>query len=164
MVRPGEGIRERLDINSVVREVVGFTSDQVRRSGVLLRFELQDDPPSVTVDRVQLQQVLLNLVMNAIEAMLEGRSHSRDLLIRTEKQASGNILVQVADSGAGINPRNSNRIFEPFYTTKANGIGMGLTISRSIIEAHGGRLWLAETKGGSTFCFTLPIDRERRRG
>jgi C4-dicarboxylate-specific signal transduction histidine kinase len=164
LVRSGKGTRERLDINSVVQEVIAWSNDKLQRSGVILQLKLQDDPPPVIVDRVQLQQVILNLVMNAIEAMLEVSESSRVLWIRTEKQVLGDLLVQVADSGPGIDPKHSSRIFEPFYTTKANGIGMGLTISRSIIEAHGGRLWVAKTERGSTFCFTLPIDRERRRG
>lgn len=164
LVGPGEGLRERLDINSVVQEVIAWTNDKVERSGVLLRLKLQQDPPPVTADRVQLQQVMLNLLMNAIEAMLEVSQYSRVLWIRTEKQVLGNLLVQVADSGTGIDPKHSKRIFEPFYTTKTNGIGMGLTISRSIIEAHGGRLWVAKTECGSTFCFTLPVEQERHRG
>jgi len=164
LVRPGTGTRERLDINSVVQEVVAWSNDKLQRSGVSLRLKLQDDPPPVTADRVQLQQVILNLVMNAIEAMLEVSESSRVLWIRTEKQFLADLLVKVTDSGAGIDPKHSGRIFEPFYTTKANGIGMGLTISHSIIEAHGGRLWVANGERGSTFCFTLPIDRERRRG
>jgi signal transduction histidine kinase len=157
--RPGEGIRERLDINNVVHEVVAWTNDKLQRSGVLCRLKLQPDPPPIMADRVQLQQVILNLIVNAIEAMLEVSQYARVLWVRTERQALGNLLVQVADSGVGIDPKHAGRIFEPFYTTKTNGIGMGLTISRSIIEAHGGRLWVANTECGSTFCFTLPIDR-----
>jgi signal transduction histidine kinase len=164
LVRPGKGTRERLDINSVVQEVVAWSNDKLQRSGVSLLLKLQDNPPPVTADRVQLQQVILNLVMNAIEAMLEVSESSRVLWVRTEKQFLGDLLVQVTDSGAGIDPKHSGRIFEPFYTTKANGIGMGLTISRSIIEAHGGRLWVAKAERGSTFCFTLPTNREGRRG
>jgi len=164
LVRPGDGIRERLDINSVVQEVIAWTNDKLQRSDVLVRLELQQDPPLVTVDRVQMQQVILNLVMNAIESMLDVNQSSRVLCIRTEKEVFGDLLVQVIDSGPGIDPKHSSRIFEPFYTTKANGIGMGLTISRSIIEAHGGRLWVAKTEHGSAFYFTLPIDRKRRRG
>jgi signal transduction histidine kinase len=102
--------------------------------------------------------------MNAIESMLEVGASSRVLWIRTEKRLLGDLLVQVTDSGVGIDPKLSSRIFEPFYTTKANGIGMGLSISRSIIEAHGGRLWLSDAECGSTFCLTLPTDREARRG
>jgi C4-dicarboxylate-specific signal transduction histidine kinase len=164
LLRPGDGIRERLDINSVVQEVIVWTNDKLQRSDVLVRLELQPDPPPVTVDRVQLQQVILNLVMNAIEAMLEVNQHPRVLCMRTERQVLGKLLVQIADSGAGIDLKHSSQIFEPFFTTKTNGIGMGLTISRSIIEAHGGRLWVAKSECGSTFCFTLPIDRERQRG
>jgi C4-dicarboxylate-specific signal transduction histidine kinase len=162
LVRPGDGIREHLDINHVVQEVVTWTNDKLQRSGALCRLKLQPDPPPIVADRVQLQQVILNLIINAIEAMLEVSQYSRVLWIRTERQALGNLLVQVADSGVGIDPKHSQRIFEPFYTTKTNGIGMGLTISRSIIEAHGGRLWVAKTECGSTFCFTLPIDREKK--
>jgi C4-dicarboxylate-specific signal transduction histidine kinase len=164
LVRPGEGLRERLDINNLVKEVIGWSLDKLQRGGVSLRIELQEDPPLVTVDRVQLQQVILNLVMNAIESMTEVNQSSRVLRIRTEKQYLGDLLIQVADSGAGIDPKNSGRIFEPFFTTKTNGIGMGLTISRSIIEAHGGRLWLSNTERGTTFCFSLPVAKEARRG
>ena len=163
LVRPGDGTRDSLDINGVVQEVITWSNDKLRRSGVQLRLKLQENPPPVTVDRVQLQQVILNLVMNSIEAMCEVSQDSRVLWIRTERQVFGDLLVQIADSGSGIDLKHSSRIFEPFFTTKTNGIGMGLTISRSIIEAHGGRLWVAKSECGSTFCFTLPIDRERRR-
>ena len=164
LVGASEGTRERLDINGVVQEVIGWSTDKLTRSSVALRLSLQEDLPAVVVDRVQLQQVILNLVMNAIESMLEVGQSSRVLWIRTEKRVLGDLLIQVADSGVGIGPKLSDRIFEPFYTTKANGIGMGLSISRSIIEAHGGRLWLSKAECGSTFCFTLPTDRETRRG
>ena len=164
LVGASEGTRERLDINGVVQEVIGWSKDKLTRSSVSLRLELQEDLPPVMVDRVQLQQVILNLVMNAIESMLEVGQSSRVLWIRTEKRLLGDLVIQVADSGVGIDPKLSNRIFDPFFTTKANGIGMGLSISRSIIEAHGGRLWLSKAECGSTFCFTLPTDREARHG
>jgi C4-dicarboxylate-specific signal transduction histidine kinase len=164
LVGANGGTRERLDINGVVQEVIGWSDDKLTRSTVSLRLKLQEDLPPVVVDRVQLQQVVLNLVVNAIEAMLEVGQSSRVLSILTEKRSLGDILIQVADSGVGIGPKVSDRIFEPFYTTKANGIGMGLSISRSIIEAHGGRLWLSKAECGSTFCFTLPTEREARRG
>jgi len=164
LVGASQGTRERLDINGVVQEVIGWSNDKLVRSTVSLQLMLQEDLPPVKVDRVQLQQVILNLVMNAIESMLEVGLSSRVLWIRTEKRPLGDLLIQVADSGVGIDPKLSSRIFEPFYTTKANGIGMGLSISRSIIEAHGGRLWLSNADCGSTFCFTLPRDREARRG
>ena len=164
LVGASKGTRERLDINGVVQEVIGWSNDKLVRSSVSLQLNLQEDLPPVKVDRVQLQQVILNLVMNAIESMLEVGLSSRVLWIQTEKRSLGDLLIQVADSGVGIDPKLSSRIFEPFYTTKANGIGMGLSISRSIIEAHGGRLWLSNADCGSTFCFTLPRDREARRG
>jgi C4-dicarboxylate-specific signal transduction histidine kinase len=164
LVGASQGTRERLDINGVVQEVIGWSNDKLVRSSVSLQLELQEDLPPVKVDRVQLQQVILNLVMNAIESMLEVGLSSRVLWIQTEKRPLGDLLIQVADSGVGIDPKFSSRIFEPFYTTKANGIGMGLSISRSIIEAHGGRLWLSNADCGSTFCFTLPRYREARRG
>lgn len=164
LVGASQGTRERLDINGVVQEVIGWSNDKLARSSVSLQLKLQEDLPPVKVDRVQLQQVILNLLMNAIESMLEVGLSSRVLWIQTEKRLLGDLLIQVADSGVGIDPKLSSRIFEPFYTTKANGIGMGLSISRSIIEAHGGRLWLSNAECGSTFCFTLPTDREARRG
>jgi signal transduction histidine kinase len=115
--------------------------------------------PSVVVDRVLLQQVILNLMTNAVEAMRAVSDQVRLLRIRTEEDPSGGIVVLVQDSGVGLNPKHSSQMFEAFYTTKLEGIGMGLTISRSIIEAHGGRLWaVANDAPGSTFCFTLPID------
>jgi C4-dicarboxylate-specific signal transduction histidine kinase len=106
---------------------------------------------------VQLQQVLINLVVNAIEAMRTSTDRPRELQIRLEKQARG-IVVQVQDSGPGIAPELADRIFEPFFTTKTEGIGMGLSISRSIIESHGGQLSIAPASQGAVFQFTLPID------
>jgi len=159
LLRRGEGLRERLDINEVIKEVVVLSQVELRRNGVSLETNLPEDLPPVVVDRVLVQQVIMNLIMNAIEAMRAVRDRASALCIRIEKQLSGNIVVSVEDSGVGLNPNDSARMFEAFYTTKAEGIGMGLTISRSIIEAHGGRLWAVANDGpGSTFCFTLPID------
>jgi C4-dicarboxylate-specific signal transduction histidine kinase len=158
LLRRGERLRERLDINDVVREVIFLFVGELRRNGVSLETDLHGNLPQVVIDRVLLQQVILNLIMNAIEAMRAIRDQTRVLRIRTEEQPSGNIVVLVQDSGAGVDPEYSSRVFEAFYTTKTEGIGMGLTISRSIIEAHGGRLWAVANGGpGSTFCFTLPI-------
>ena len=159
LLRRGERLRERLDINDVVREVIALLDGELRRNGVSLRTDLPGNLPPVVVDRVLLQQVILNLIMNAIEAMRAVSDRARVLCIRTEEQSSGSIVVLVQDSGVGLDPKQLNRMFEPFYTTKVQGIGMGLTISRSIIEAHGGRLWAVANDGpGSTFCFTVPID------
>jgi len=159
LLRRGERLRERLDINDVVREVIALLDGELRRNGVSLGTNLPEDLPPVVVDRVLLQQVILNLMMNAIEAVRAMSDRTRVLRIRTEEQPSDNIAVLVQDSGVGVDPEHSSRMFEAFYTTKVEGVGMGLTISRSIIEAHGGRLWAVANDGpGSTFCFTLPID------
>jgi len=159
LLRRGERVRERLDINEVIREVIALMDGELRRNGASLRTEMPRELPPVVVDRVLLQQVILNLVMNAIEAMRAVSDRARVLCIRTQEQHSGSIVVFVEDSGVGIDPEHLSRMFEAFYTTKVQGIGMGLTISRSIIEAHGGRLWaVANDERGSTFCFTLPID------
>jgi C4-dicarboxylate-specific signal transduction histidine kinase len=162
LLRRGERSRERLDINDVIREVVALLDGELHRSGTALRTETPGNLPPVVVDRVLLQQVIMNLIMNAMEAMRIPSDRARILRIRTEKQPSDSIVVLVQDSGVGLDPKHSSRMFEPFYTTKVEGIGMGLTISRSIIEAHGGRLWaLANDGPGSTFCFSLPTDPER---
>jgi len=159
LLRRGERLRERLDINDVVREVIALLDGELRRNGVSLGTNLPEDLPPVVVDRVLLQQVILNLMMNAIEAVRAISDRTRVLRIRTEEQPSDNIAVLVQDSGVGVDPEHSSRMFEAFYTTKVEGLGMGLTISRSIIEAHGGRLWAVANAGpGSTFSFTLPID------
>jgi len=159
LLRRGERVRERLDINDVIREVIALMDGELRRNGASLRTEMPRELPPVVVDRVLLQQVILNLVMNAIEAMRAVSDRARVLCIRTQEQHSGSIVVFVEDSGVGIDPEHLSRMFVAFYTTKVQGIGMGLTISRSIIEAHGGRLWaVANDERGSTFCFTLPID------
>jgi signal transduction histidine kinase len=151
-----------LDISDVIREIIALSDGELRRNGVSLETDLPEGLPPVVVDRVMLQQVILNLIMNAIESMRAIRDRSRVLRIRTEEQPSGSIVVFVQDSGVGLDPEHSSRMFEPFYTTKVEGVGMGLTISRSIIEAHGGRLWaLANNGPGSSFCFTLPMDKPR---
>jgi C4-dicarboxylate-specific signal transduction histidine kinase len=161
LLRRGERLRESLDINEVIREVLSLSDGELRRNGISMRIEMQQNLPPATIDRVLLQQVLLNLIMNAMDAMRRISDRTRVLSIRTEEHASGTITVFVQDSGTGIDSDNLSRIFETFFTTKREGIGMGLTISRSIIEAHGGRLWAVANDGpGSTFCFTLPIEKE----
>ena len=148
-----------LDINETIQDVLAVTNNEVRRSGVWLRPELAAGLPPVRGDRVQLQQVILNLVLNGIEAMRAVRDRQRLLLIRSKPHESGEVLVAVQDSGIGLDPESMERLFEPFYTTKPEGMGMGLSISRSIIEAHGGRLWARVNDGlGATFQFTLPTD------
>jgi C4-dicarboxylate-specific signal transduction histidine kinase len=148
-----------LDVNDVIREVIALAQGEVRRSRASLTAELADGLPPVLADRVQLQQVVLNLIINGIEAMSAVTGRSRHLLVRTRRDESGGVMVSVQDSGTGIEAQNIARLFDAFYTTKASGMGMGLSISRSIIEAHGGRLWAEANSGdGATFQFTLPAD------
>jgi C4-dicarboxylate-specific signal transduction histidine kinase len=158
LLRQGERLRERLNVNDVVREVIALSEGELRRNEVSWGTDLPGKLPSVVADRILLQQVILNLIINAIEAVRAVSDRTRVLRIRTEEQPPSNIVVLVQDSGVGLDPEHSSRMFEAFYTTKVEGVGMGLTISRSIIEAHGGRLWAIANDGpGSTFCFTLPI-------
>src|SRR5215467_11995714 len=164
LLRKTDMEKERLDMNDAIREVVALAQGEMRRTGVALRAELQGDLPRVLADRVQLQQVILNLLMNGIEAMTAVTDRSRDLLIRSCQHESDKVLVAVQDSGMGLDPRNMERIFDAFYTTKAQGMGMGLAISRSIVENHGGRLWAVPNDGpGATFQFTLHVDSNHER-
>ncbi len=144
-----------LDINEVIQEAVVLVHGEVTRNQVSLRTDLAADLPRVFGDRVQLQQVLINLVLNGIDAMRTLTDRPRELLIKSAKHPDG-VLVQVQDSGTGLDPQQADRIFEPFFTTKPQGIGMGLSISRSIVESHGGRLWAESGSKGALFQFTLP--------
>jgi PAS domain S-box-containing protein len=148
--------KERLNMNEAIREVVAFAQDEVRRNRVSLRIELADDLSPVWGDRVQLQQVVLNLVMNGIEAMSRVEERPRELIIRTQNDDAGQVQVTVQDSGTGLDPQSRERMFEAFYTTKHGGMGMGLSISRSIIQNHGGRLWAVANEGpGISLQFTI---------
>jgi signal transduction histidine kinase len=150
--------REGLEINEVVLQIIGLTRNEMSNNGVSLRMRLTDGLPSIWGDRVQLQQVILNLIMNAIEALSEVGERSRELLVSTSKADSDSVLVAVSDTGPGLPPANLARVFEPFYTTKPSGLGMGLSICRSIVEAHGGRLWATPNQPhGAVFCMMLPI-------
>jgi PAS domain S-box-containing protein len=156
--------KEWLDINETIREVIALARSEVQRSGVVLETRLSDDVhylPLVLADRIQLQQVILNLIVNAIEAMSETVDGERDLLVRSAIVESRRVLVAVRDSGPGLDPKSLEHLFDAFYTTKPQGMGMGLAISRSIIEALGGKLWAsANQDGGATFQFTLPTGGE----
>ena len=144
-------------MNEAIEEVVILTQSEVRRNKVALRMELASDLPSVMGDRVQLQQVVVNLILNAIEAMSPAEVRERDIIIRTQRGEGNEVRVAVQDSGIGIDPQSAERIFDAFHTTKPGGLGMGLSISRSIVASHGGRLWAASNEGpGATFQFTLP--------
>ncbi|HJQ23794.1 MAG TPA: ATP-binding protein [Blastocatellia bacterium] len=148
-----------LDINDAIREVIALAQSEARRKAASLTADLTDGLPPVLADRVQLQQVVLNLIINGIEAMSSVTGRSRQLLVRTQSDGSSGVMVAVQDSGTGIAAQNLARLFDAFYTTKADGMGMGLSISRSIIEAHGGKLWAEASSGhGATFRFTLPAD------
>jgi C4-dicarboxylate-specific signal transduction histidine kinase len=149
-----------LDLNEVVREAIALANHEVREKRVVLRTELAADLPPVCGDRIQLEQVLLNLIMNGIEAMSEITERTRELVIRSGSDAEDKVLITVQDCGTGIAPQQAKRIFTAFYTTKPGGMGMGLAICRAIIEAHEGRLWVVPNAGpGATFQFTLPSDR-----
>jgi PAS domain S-box-containing protein len=148
--------KDRLDLNEVIEEVVILTQSEARRNKVVLRKELAADLPPAWGDRVQLQQVLFNLILNAIEAMASVDDRERVLLVTTQRDEASQVRVTVQDSGIGFDAQNAERIFNAFHTTKASGMGMGLSISRSIVESHGGRLWATLNDGpGATFQFTI---------
>jgi signal transduction histidine kinase len=173
--------KEPVDMNEVIQEVLAVTKSELQRNRISLRTELATDLPMVTGDKIQLQQVMLNLVINAIEAMSGVSDGSRELCVSSKMcvgisgQGEGNsfvddpltgspsasVLVAVRDSGPGLDSAQLQRVFETYYTTKPQGMGMGLPISRSIIEAHGGRLWAkTNTQRGALFEFALPIESE----
>jgi C4-dicarboxylate-specific signal transduction histidine kinase len=159
LIGRGEPIKETLDLNQVIREVLSLLEDKFRRDGISLRIEIMAGLPQALGDRVLLQQVILNLVLNALDAMRPIDDRPKVLRISATRSV-GDIVVLIGDSGPGLEPEHLSRIFEAFYTTKIDGIGMGLTISRSIIEDHGGRLWAVANDGpGTSFCFALPIER-----
>jgi PAS domain S-box-containing protein len=148
--------REVVDLNEIIREMMRLLHSEATQFAVSLRTELAADLPQVMGDRVQLQQVLMNLIMNSIDAMkdVEGR---RQLTIQSQRGENGEVLISVSDTGVGLPPQQADNIFNAFFTTKPHGTGMGLRISRSIIESHGGRLWAADNSPrGATFHFTLP--------
>jgi PAS domain S-box-containing protein len=148
---------ETMDLNEAAREVAALLLSEIQRNGVVLRYELADDLPPVVGDRIQLQQVILNLLRNAADAMSAIDDRPRDLLIRTERDGGNEIRLSVKDSGVGLTLQAADKIFGAFYTTKTDGMGIGLSISRSIIEAHQGRLWATPNDGpGSTFSFAIP--------
>jgi signal transduction histidine kinase len=148
-----------LDLNEVVREVIVLTHSEALKTGVSVKTQFADGLSLIVGDRVQLQQVALNLVVNAIQAMASVADGVRDLLITTARTEANFVLVRVADSGPGLDPQTLEHAFDPYYTTKPDGLGMGLAICRSIIDAHNGRLWAsANQPRGAVFQFTLPAD------
>jgi len=156
LVKKGPPRKDILEINEVVLEVIGLTRREMAKNGVSVQTQLMESLPAIRGDRVQLQQAILNLLINAIEAMSGMSEGPRELLISTAKSDAG-VLVAVRDSGPGLPSESAERLFESFYTTKSSGLGMGLSICRSIIDAHGGRLWAtANVPQGAVFQFTLP--------
>jgi signal transduction histidine kinase len=153
--------RTAIDLDKLIREVANLTRWEMNRRGILVKLELADKLPSVMGDRVQLQQVILNLMTNAADAMENVASDRNELIIRSAEDETGNVVVSVKDCGVGIDAPNSKRLFDSFFTTKSDGMGMGLAICKSITEAHGGTIWASpNADGGSTFQFTLPAMRE----
>jgi signal transduction histidine kinase len=158
LVRKSEAQMVPLSLNEIVSETLNVLHHELLRYGVTVRLELSSTLPLVFGDRIQLQQVLLNLLMNSLEAMESITDGLRELSIRTERDGAKSALVTVADGGIGISPDKASGIFEAFVTTKATGLGMGLSISRSIVQAHGGRLWVSSNEPrGAIMQFTLPL-------
>jgi PAS domain S-box-containing protein len=157
LVRKAPPRKDQLDINEVIREVIALTRSELHRTGTLLQTQLAHGLPLVPGDRVQLQQVMLNLILNAVEAMSGSDEGSRELLISAEADGANGVRIAVRDWGPGLEPESLDRLFDAFYTTKPDGMGMGLSICRSIIEAHGGRVWATtNVPQGAAFQFTLP--------
>jgi signal transduction histidine kinase len=148
---------ESVDLNDATREVIALSSSELQRSRVTLRHEFADDLPTVTGDRVQLQQVILNLLRNASDAMSGVEDRPRQLLVRTEREDGDRVRVTVRDAGVGVDCQSMDNLFDAFYTTKSGGMGIGLSLSRSIVERHHGRLWAEPNDGpGATFSFSIP--------
>jgi signal transduction histidine kinase len=155
--------REIFDVSEIIRETVGLLRGEAGRYNISVRTELAADLPQIVGDRVQLQQVAMNLIVNSIEAMKDVDGMRR-MAIRSQRAENEQILVSVSDTGLGVPPQLAEQIFDPFFTTKPRGTGMGLRISRSIVESHGGRLWVTGVPGrGATFQFTLPATASDRR-
>jgi C4-dicarboxylate-specific signal transduction histidine kinase len=147
-----------VDTRELIEEVLTFTRQRVEEHGVTVKVEVASDIPLVIGDSVQLQQVLVNLILNALEATGAARNSARELLVTSQCLETNEVVIAVHDSGTGIDPQYLDQLFRPFFTTKGTGLGMGLAISRSIVEAHGGRLWATSKEGqGATFQFSLPI-------
>lgn len=161
-VKKGEPRNDLVDLNEIIVEVFALAQNQARRSHVHLNRRLTNDLPLVPGDRVQLQQVILNLIVNGLEAIAKSKDGERELTVSSSQDEENNVSVAVSDSGEGLDPANVERVFDAFFTTKPDGMGMGLAISRTIIEAHGGKLWAgANSPKGTVFTFTLPMKSER---
>lgn len=160
LFKKGTSERELVDVNEVIQEMVVLLRGEAIRNSVLVRTELDADAPRVMADRVQLQQVLMNLMLNGMDAMKDVNG-TRELIVKSQPGENDQVLVSVNDTGVGLPPQQADQVFEAFFTTKPHGTGMGLAISRSIVESHGGRLWAADNAPrGASFCFSLPAKAE----
>jgi signal transduction histidine kinase len=146
------------DLNQMLEEVLALIRGELLRQQVSLRLELESGLPAIQGDRVQLQQVVMNLAVNGIQAMARTDATTRVLLLRSKRHGEDQVVVEVEDSGGGIDPAIADRLFEPFFSTKPEGMGMGLAICRSIIDAHGGRLGFTPAEAGIVFHFALPLE------
>jgi C4-dicarboxylate-specific signal transduction histidine kinase len=154
--------RELVDVNEAIREMIVLLRSEATRYNITIRMELAADLPRIMGDRVQLQQVLMNLIVNSIDAVKE-MDGARELAVKSQRTENEEVLVSVSDTGVGLPPEQTEQIFNAFFTTKPHGTGMGLRISRSIVESHGGRLWAADNSPrGASFCFTLPTKIEAK--
>ena len=161
LVKKAPPQNDRVDLNEVIIEVFVLAQSEARRNRVSLQRELRNDLPLVRGDRVQLQQVILNLIVNGLEAIAKNRDSARELIVRSDLDDAGKVIIAVSDSGEGLDAANSEHLFDAFFTTKPDGMGMGLAICRTIIESHGGRLWAtANSPKGAVFQFTLPASAE----
>jgi signal transduction histidine kinase len=153
---------EPLDLNEATREVVALSSIDLKRNRIVFRSELADELPIVRGDRIQLQQVVLNLLRNASDAMVDIHDRPRQLLLRTYQEDGGGVRLIVRDAGVGLPPGSVDSIFQPFFSTKSGGMGIGLFVSRSIVEQHRGRLWVERNDDGpgATFSFVIPVAAE----
>ncbi|HZE21153.1 MAG TPA: ATP-binding protein, partial [Desulfobaccales bacterium] len=153
-----------VDLNQVIEETATLTRNEFQASNVRIRFSLADNLPPVWADRIQIQQVVLNLLMNAKEAMDQASINPKEILVMTEQEDMETLKVSFRDQGPGMTSENLEKIFEPFYTTKTAGMGLGLAISRSIIASLGGRVWARpNSEQGATLAFALPIFKEEHR-
>jgi C4-dicarboxylate-specific signal transduction histidine kinase len=161
MVRKSPPRKDALNINDTILEVLALLRIELSRNDIAPGVGLSNDLPLVSGDRIQLQQVILNLIMNAIEAMGGTEASQRKLLVASAKDGSNGVLVTIEDSGAGLDGESRDHLFEAFFTTKERGMGMGLAVSQTILQAHGGRLWATPNSSqGATFHFTLPANDE----
>lgn len=153
------GLSERIPCNvgEIIRDVLGLIGEEIRKNGIRLKISIDDDTPPIFADRIQIEQVILNLALNAIEELSNQPASRRSLSVAATRDMSGNALVIVTDSGAGFAPDQAEQLFQPFVTTKPKGLGLGLAVARSIIDSHGGRIWAEKvTPEGTIFQFALP--------